>query len=54
MVFEVQGKTDQFIQLKKDERGIQFLGKTLMTRRHFLPNPVVFKLGAIQIIRYTF
>jgi len=31
MVFEVQGKTDQFVQLKKDERGIQFLGKTLMT-----------------------
>ena len=29
MVFEVQGKTDQFLQLKKDDRGIQFLGRGL-------------------------
>lgn len=30
MVFEVQGKTDNYVRLVKDGKGIEFLGKTCL------------------------
>ena len=27
MIFEVQGKTDKYVRLEKDGKGIKFLGK---------------------------
>ncbi len=32
MVFEVQGKTDNYVQLAQDGQGVKFLGKLDTTR----------------------
>jgi hypothetical protein len=39
MVFEVQGKTDNYVQLQKDGNGVEFLGKLLFEK---YPKTVLF------------
>ena len=49
MIFEVQGKTDNYVRLEKDGKGIKFLGKQVKLQTICKSNQLKNTLNAVSI-----